>query len=101
MANIVLTWTLPAVSERQRPIARVLIEISAAPEEAGWTEHRVVPADAEQTVTMVDAAPGTHHYRLTAIDTDGRRSVPVTAQVTVAHQGPSPVTDVVVRVTET
>ena len=55
MANIILAWSLPTVTARQQPIARVLIEISAAPEEAGWD-------DAQQKLRMVDAAPGMHHY---------------------------------------
>lgn len=93
MASIRLTWSLPTVTTHQQPIARTLVEISAAPQEVGWTEHRVIAADVDQTVTFADAAPGAHHFRLTVIDLDGRRSPPVTLSATVPHRGPSPVED--------
>ena len=98
MATIRLTWVLPAVAPAQRPIAHTLVEISAAPEEAGWTEHRVLPADAVQQVDFADAAPGEHHYRLTVIDIDGRRSTPVVVSVTVESVGPSPVEAAAARI---
>ena len=91
MSDILITWSLPATGPDQQAIAHVLLEISVNPEEVGWTEHRFVQPAAEQQVRMVDVAPGTHHYRLTVIDIDGRRSESVVVTATVAHRGPSPV----------
>ena len=98
MASIVVTWALPEVTAQQTAIDRVLVELSAAPEELGWTEHKVVSADGRQTVTLADAAVGTHYVRLTVIDDQGRRSTPVDLSATVDSEGPSPVVDAAIVV---
>lgn len=98
MASIQLTWTLPVVGERQRPLSRVLVQISAEPEESGWTDHKLIAADAKQELTIVDAHPGEHYFRLIVIDADGQRSAPVVVSVSVPYLGPSPVLDAIATV---
>lgn len=71
MANVRLSWTLPSVSGRQRPISHVLLE-SRVSDELPWTVIAEVPASANELL-LEDVAPGEWQYRGSAVDDQGRQ----------------------------
>lgn len=85
-----ITWALPAVGSRQRPLASTRIEYrvkSATP--LPWTLQDEIAADGEQKLVINDPAPGTFQYQLTAVDVDGQASAPTIVEKSAAYDPPS------------
>jgi hypothetical protein len=92
MANkVTLSWTLPVVSNRQRPIQFAKVEYRVSPN-LPWTEQdRVAPTSA-QTLEFADVAPGTYYYQVTVVDIDNVSGPAVPAQAQLGFDPPGPVT---------
>jgi len=71
MANVRLTWGLPAAGASQRPIAAVRVEINADPTQLPWTEQATIDAAAPQELLFSDVPAGEQFYRAIAIDEAG------------------------------
>jgi hypothetical protein len=74
MTTRTISWALPTVSAKQRPIDHTVVEYRAKPNagELQWTVQDQVAANGEQKLEIADPAPGTFQYRLTAVDVDGK-----------------------------
>lgn len=71
-----VSWTLPPVSTRQRPLKHVRIEfrVQATPA-LPWTVQDNVSAQLpEQKLVFVDIAPGMYEFRATVFDIDDTMS---------------------------
>ena len=90
-----ITWNLPPVGSRQRPIARTLIEyrVKSIPG-LPWTLQDEVSPDVEQKLVISDPAPGTFEYGLTVVDEDGRMGKRVVVEKTADYDPPGDVTNV-------
>jgi hypothetical protein len=90
-----ITWALPAVGSRQRPLSKTRVEYrvkSAA--ELPWTVQDEVAADGEQKLVIQDPAPGTFEYRFTVIDIDGKAGSAVVAEKSADFDPPGSVGNV-------
>jgi hypothetical protein len=95
MANkVTLSWTLPPVSSRQRPIQYCKIEYRFAAS-LPWTEQDRVAPDVAQQIEFSDAAPGTTYYQVTVVDIDGVSGAATPTQATVGFDPPGSVTNLV------
>lgn len=98
MANVRLTWVLPNVSTRQRPLAHTAIDARVSAD-LPWTPIANVPANATDTpatqAVLEDVAPGTWFYRSRAIDDQGNDGNPAHAQVSVGFDKPGAITEFV------
>lgn len=92
MSNVRLTWTLPTVSPRQRAIQHTRIDFRVDPS-FPWTQQDVVSPDVNQELLFQDVAPGTHFYRGTVVDVDGREGLPAFTQVDVPFDAPGTVSN--------
>lgn len=98
MANkVALSWTLPEVSARQRPIqyAKVEYRVSAS---LPWTEQGRVAPNSEQKLEFSDVAPGTYYYQVTVVDADNVAGAPSPTQATVGFDPPGSVVNLVATV---
>ncbi len=91
MANVRLTWALPPVTGRQRPIRETKIEFRALGIQQ-WTEQDRVAPDVAQELVFVDVAPGDYEYRGTVVDVDGKEGPPETTTASVPFDGPGSIT---------
>ena len=91
MANVSLSWALPTVSPRQRPILHTRIDFRAVGV-AQWTTQDVVAPDVAQALEFVDVAPGDYEYRGTVVDVDLVEGSPVTTTVSVPFDPPGQIT---------
>jgi len=92
-----ITWTLPAVGSRQRPLDRTQIDFrvkvtSGTP--LPWTTQDDVDAGGEQKLVIADPAPGTFEYQFTVFDVDGVAGPAVVVEKTSAAEPPGSVMDV-------
>lgn len=90
MANeVTLTWQLPAVTSRQRPIKQVEISyrVKASPA-LPWTIQDVVAPSSEQKLVFSDVAPGSYEYRAVIVDTGDARGADVFASAEVGFDPP-------------
>lgn len=96
MATIrTITWVLPPVSARQRPIARTRVEFRVKSlADLPWTLQDEVAAGGEQKLVINDPAPGTFEYRLVAIDVDGKQGPPVIQEKSSDYDPPGSVSGV-------
>jgi hypothetical protein len=90
MANVRLTWQLPNVSPRQRPLAYTQIETRVS-DTLPWTSVAEVEAPAEELL-IEDSAPGDWFFRAYAVDDRGNTGAEVFAQVGVDFDAPGAVT---------
>lgn len=90
-----ITWKLPPVTSRQRPLAHTLVEYRVKAETAlPWTLQDQVAADGEQKLVIQDPAPGTFEYQLTAVDIDGKKGSPVVAEKAADFDPPGQISSV-------
>ena len=98
MANVRLTWVLPNVSTRQRPLAHTTIDARVSAD-LPWTPIANVPANSADTPTteavLEDVAPGTWFYRARAFDDQGTDGNPAHAQVSVGFDRPGTISEFV------
>lgn len=87
MSNVKLTWTLPNVSSRQKPIKHTMISVRVDPS-LPWTDQTPVAPDGAQEINFIDVAPGTYYYRGIVEDVDGKAGDPVETSVTVPFDPP-------------
>lgn len=92
-----ITWVLPAVGPRQRPLNRTRVDYrvkvsSSTP--LPWTLQDEIAASAEQRLVIVDPAPGTFEYQFTVFDVDGKPGAPAMAEKGAAHDPPGSVSNV-------
>jgi len=97
MANVRLKWTLPTPTARQKPIqhAKVEIRVDAS---LPWTVQDTVTPDVAQEILFQDPAPGTHFYRVTVVDVDGKEGVPGETSADVPFDPPGTVTNLAATV---
>ena len=91
MSNILVTWTLPEVTARQRPIQHTEISVRVDPS-LPWTVQDVVVPGSVQELSFFDVAPGDHYYQAVIVDVDGLRGAPVETSVNVPFDPPGTVT---------
>ena len=96
MATIrTITWTLPTVSARQRPIARTRLEFRVKSlVDLPWTLQDEVAAGGEQKLVINDPAPGAFEYRFIVIDVDGKQGLPVIQEKATDFDPPGSVSGV-------
>lgn len=91
MSNVRLSWALPPVTPRQKPIRHTEISVRVDPA-LPWTVQDVVVPTVTQELVFFDVAPGTHYYRAVVIDTDGVRGAEAETNVAVPFDPPGVVT---------
>ncbi len=91
MSDVRLSWTLPVVTSRQRPIDHVRIELRADAS-LPWTEQDQVPASDPQELLLADVAPGDWFYRATVVDIDGEEGSPEGTTASLGFDAPDSVT---------
>lgn len=91
MSNVRVTWALPNVSARQKPIQHTEISVRVDPA-LPWTVQDVVLPDVPQELIFFDVFPGTQYYQAVVIDTDNVRGNPVETNVAVPFDPPGTVT---------
>lgn len=96
MATIrTITWALPPVSARQRPIARTRVEFRVKSlADLPWTLQDEVAASGAQSLAINDPAPGTFEYRFVVVDVDGKQGLPVTQEKSSDYDPPGSVSGV-------
>ena len=87
MSNVRLTWDLPAVTPRQRPIQFTEISVRVDPS-LPWTVQDTVAPDVTQELVLFDVAPGDHFYRAVIVDADGVRGAEVETNIAVPFDPP-------------
>lgn len=92
MSNVRLTWTLPNVSTRQRPIQHTRIEFRAAGI-AEWTVQDIVASDVPQELVFVDVPPGDFEYQGIVVDTAGEEGAPVQTAISVPFDPPGQISN--------
>ncbi len=91
MSNVKLSWVLPTVSSRQKPISHV--EISVRTDTTlPWTVQDTVTPDVVQELELFDVAPGMYYYQAVVVDTDLVRGNPVETTIDVPFDPPGTVT---------
>jgi len=99
MATIrTITWQLPPVSSRQRPLSRTVVEYRVKSDTAPlpWTVQDEVAASGEQKLVINDPAPGTFEYRLTAVDIDGKQGPATIAEKSSDYDVPGAIAAVTI-----
>lgn len=96
MANVRLTWELPAVSQRQRPIAHVKIGARVSVD-LPWTPIAEVPAS-QAELLLEDVAPGEWFYRGRAFDDRGGEGPEAFTSVSLDYDPPGAVGNFVATV---
>ena len=91
MGNVRLTWALPEVTSRQKPILHTEISVKLAPE-LSWTVQDIVVPTATQEILFANVFPGTKYYQAVIIDEDSTRGVPVETNIAVPFDAPGVVT---------
>ena len=91
MSNVRVTWVLPAVSNRQKPILHTEISVRVDPS-FPWTVQDVVTPDVAQELVFFDVAPGDHYYRAVVVDVDNVRGGEVETSIAVPFEAPGVVT---------
>ena len=94
MSNVRLTWVLPTVSARQKPIQVTEISVRVDPL-FPWTVQDIVDPSVTQELLFVDVPPGDQFYQAVVIDVDGARGNPVDTSVAVPFDPPGVVTTLV------
>ena len=93
-----ISWTLPTVGARQRPLSTTKIEFRAKVTSGTpnpWSLQDTVAASAAQQQLVIQNPPvGTFEYQLTWTDIDGRSSDPLLAEKTGAFDKPGQGTNV-------
>lgn len=91
MANVTLSWVLPAVGPRQRALKHVRIEgrITGAPDTA-WAAVADPVAVPETSVRLVDLASGDWQFRGIVVDAADVESQPRQAAVSIGFDAPDP-----------
>ena len=97
MSNVRVTWGLPAVSARQKPIQHTEISVRVDPT-LPWVVQDIVVPTAAQELLFFDVAPGTHHYRAVVVDIDGVRGAEAETSVVVPFDPPGVVTSLTATV---
>lgn len=69
-----ITWDLPEVSSRQRPIKQVLVEARTSDEFPWAPAGNPVPVDGPQEFNMENMDPGAWFFRLVVVDEADVRS---------------------------
>lgn len=92
MSNVRLTWELPTVNPRQRPIQFTEISVRIDPA-FPWTVQDNVAPDVAQEIVLFDVAPGDWYYQAVVIDIDGVRGAPVETRIAVPFDPPNTVTN--------
>ena len=92
MSNVRVTWTLPNVSNRQRPIQHTEISVRLDPS-LPWTVQDVVAPDVVQELVFFDVVPGTHYYQAVVVDTEGVRGPAVETSVSIPFDPPGSVSN--------
>lgn len=90
MSNVRLTWALPAVSARQKPIQYTEISVRVDPG-LPWTVQDIVDYNAIQELLFIDVPPGEQFYQAVVFDIDGRAGNPVETSVAVPFDPPGEV----------
>jgi hypothetical protein len=91
MSNVRLTWVLPPVTPRQKPILHTEISVrndAVLP----WTVQDVVDPASIQELLFVDVAPGDKFYRAVVVDTDNVRGAEVETSTSLPFDAPGVVT---------
>ncbi len=99
MATIrTISWTLPTVSARQRPIkeTEVSYRVKATPALPWTLQDKVAASAAAQRLIINDPAPGTFEYQLVAVDVDGAKGVATVVEKAKAYDPPGAHTGVTV-----
>ena len=97
MSNVRVTWVLPVVTPRQKPILHTEIAVRVDPSLPWTVQDTVVPGGAQELL-FVDVPPGDQFYRATVIDTDLVRGAPVETTVAVPFDPPGTVTELTATV---
>jgi hypothetical protein len=87
MSNIRLSWGLPNVSNRQRPImhTEISVRVDAA---LPWTLQDTVDVSSTQELVQFDAVPGTQFFKAVVFDIDGRAGPEALTNATVDFDAP-------------
>ena len=89
MNNVLLTWSLPNVGGRQRPLSGVRIAARVS-DELPWTNIAFVAVPGTELL-LEDVAPGTWFYRAVVEDDSGAMSTAAFAQADVDFDAPGAV----------
>ena len=92
MANVRLSWLLPSVSPRQRPLEHTIIDARVAAE-LPWTAISNVPANLPSELVIEDSAPGRWFFRARAFDDQGTPGPEATTQVDVGFDPPGAIAE--------
>lgn len=87
MSNVRLTWVLPEVTPRQRPIQHTKIDVRVLGADT-WTEQALIPPDVTQELLFSDVSPGDYEYQATVVDVDNVSGPPVEASISVPFDPP-------------
>lgn len=92
MANVRLTWQLPNVSPRQRPLEHTTVDtrVSAS---LPWTPISNVPVNLPPELVIEDSAPGDWFFRSRVMDDQGTYGPEAFTQVAVGFDAPGAVTE--------
>jgi hypothetical protein len=91
MSNVRLSWALPTVTPRQRPIQHTEISVRVA-STLPWTVQDIVVPTGLQELVFIDVAPGDQFYRAVVVDVDNVRGAEVTTGATIGFDAPGVVT---------
>jgi hypothetical protein len=91
MSNVRVSWALPPVSPRQRPIQHTEISVRVS-DTLPWTIQDTITPDVSQELVFVDVAPGTQYFRAVVVDVDGTRGPEDTTMTDVVFDPPGAVT---------
>jgi hypothetical protein len=92
MSNVRVSWALPPVSPRQKPILHTEISVRVDPS-LPWTVQDTVTPDVPQELVFFDVAPGDQYYRAVVVDTDFVRGAEVETSIAVPFDPPGVVTN--------
>lgn len=92
MSNVRVTWVLPTVTPRQKPIQFTEISVRADPA-LPWTVQDVVAPDVTQELLFVDVPSGDQFYQAVVVDVDNVRGNPVETSIAIPFDPPGVVTD--------
>ena len=88
MTDVVVSWDLPTVSLRQKPIKHVEVH-TRDDESLPWTfQNSVLPGDVQQMI-FADEPPGRHYYQAFAVDEDDVAGSPSEGIADVPFDAPS------------
>lgn len=87
MSNVRLSWVLPDVGPRQKPILHTEISVRVSPD-LPWTVQDVVVPGVAQELVFFDVFPGVQYYQAVVVDTDNTRGAALETNISIPFDAP-------------